>query len=331
VKSELYHKDARLLREDLAPNSIDGVVTDPPYGMGFIGLDWDKALPPKEVWAACYEVLKPGAYCLAFAHTRLDHHLKCDLEDAGFLIKDTLCWIYSSGFPNSPDMEKEMLKKGAPPEIAKQWKGWSKRLKTAWEPIVLAQKPTEGTYVENCLKYGLGPINIDGNRIPYASAADKESLASFEGFAGTDHGDIRYFSANEGGKKQVNIHPDGRWPANVMWFDKLDNDYDRYFIVPKPSPEERRKYDPQIQNEHSTVKPLNLMDRLISLFTPSPIVVGREVVVLDPFVGSGTTALACVRQNRIYMAYENWDVAYRIAKKRLRDNLYKDNQVDLCA
>lgn len=182
--------------------SVDAIVTDPPYGLGFMGKKWD-GLPPSLEWAeACYRILKPGGHIAAFGGTRTWHRLAVAIEDAGFEMRDSLAWLYGSGFPKSLDVGKAIDKlaggerevvglnpiahkqsgqKGtaahgdrgpnlyvtapATPEAA-QWDGWGTALKPAFEPIVLARKPlAEKTVARNVLAHGTGAINIDGCRI----------------------------------------------------------------------------------------------------------------------------------------------------------------------
>ncbi len=183
-----------------------------------------------------------------------------------------------------------------------------------WEPIVMAQKPLEGRYIDNILKYNVGGLNIDECRIPFKDAKDKKTLESFRHFAGKNYGDDRYFSANTGNKKQCNIHPDGRWPANLIWIDPLFVQYDHIFMVPKPSRREKGDY-----NKHDTVKPVELMERLIRLVTPRPSVVGEDVIVLDPFMGSGTTGVAAKNLERHFIGYENDEESFKVAKKRINE------------
>ncbi len=353
----IFHKDSKLLVDDLSANSVHSVITDPPYGMEFMGLDWDKVLPDRSIWKACFEVMCPGAFLLAFGHTRLYHRLGCDLEDEGFEIKDCLCWGYASGYPHSYNIskaidqkhgaEREVIGKRVHPTLrnapnvksnayhadtlisdeemeswditapatddAKKWDGWGTQLKTAWEPIVMAQKPLEGTYIENVLKYKVGGLNIDECRLPYKNEDDMKRLASFEHFAGKNYGDDKYFSANSGNKKQCNIHPLGRWPANLVWMEPMFAQYDHIFMIPKPSKKEKGQ-----KNTHETVKPIELMERLIRLVTPLPSVVGEDVLVLDPFMGSGTTGIAARNLGRKFYGYEKNKASYVIAKRRLQ-------------
>jgi site-specific DNA-methyltransferase (adenine-specific) len=194
----------------LEANSVDAIVTDPPYGLEFMGKAWDGFGTPlgfqtwSEQWAReAYRVLKPGGHLLAFGGTRMYHRLAAGIEDAGFEIRDTLMWLYGSGFPKSLDVSKAIDKAaGAEREVvgertfgktstgqasgwntnavaatgrqditapsteaAKKWQGWGTALKPAVEPIVLARKPLIGTVAENVLTHGTGALNIDASRI----------------------------------------------------------------------------------------------------------------------------------------------------------------------
>lgn len=364
----IYHKDSVTLLEDVSPRSVHAVITDPPYSMNLMGYDWDKTLPPQSIWEACYEVLRPGGFCLAFGHCRLYHQLGVQLENAGFTIKDCLCWGYASSFPHSYDIsksfdrdagaERKVIARRIHPTLknkpkvksnayhadslhsdetmeswditapetdeAKQWNGWGTVLKTAWEPIVLAQKPLDGTYIENIRKYKVGALNIDDCRIPYASEEDKKALESFINFAGQDHGDERYFSMNQGGKKQVNIHPDGRWPANLLWLDPMFANYDHIFMIPKPGTKEKGDY-----NKHDTVKPITLMERLIRLVSPKPSIIGEDVVIMDPFCGSGTTGVAARRLGRSFIGYEKDADSFLTAERRIEEASRRRKNFDL--
>lgn len=347
---KLYNKDSGSIPEDVQPNSIHGVITDPPYGMNLMNLEWDKVLPPLHIWEACFNALKPGGYLLAFGHTRLYHRLALQLEQAGFVIRDCLCWAYATGFPHSYSIDKAIDKHfGAKREVvgrretisshneaeswdvtapaseeAKIWEGYGTQLKPAWEPIVLAQKPLDGNYVENILKWKTGALNIDACRIPYESEEDKRSLESFLNFSGKNHGKAEFFSANVGGKKQVNVHPSGRWPANVMWLDPLYADYDRFFIIPKPDKSEKRSY-----NIHDTVKPVRLMEHLVKLISPAPAKLGEKVNILDPFMGSGSTGKACIKLGRNFIGYEidaeYFDIASRRLKEKKMVDIFEEN------
>lgn len=184
--------------------SVDAVVTDPPYGLSFMGKAWDYDVPTVEVWREMFRVLKPGGHLLAFAGTRTQHRMAVNIEDAGFEIRDMIAWVYGSGFPKSLDVSKAIDKAaGAEREVvgervltgygkanvtqgqqqrftttfpqtsdapatdaAKQWSGWGTALKPALEPITVARKPLIGTVAENVLTHGTGAINVDGCRVP---------------------------------------------------------------------------------------------------------------------------------------------------------------------
>lgn len=332
----IYHKDSTKLLEDVEPNSIHAVVTDPPYGLHLMGHGWDKVLPPQEIWDACFTALRPGGFILSFGHTRLYHRMALQLEDAGFTVKDCLCWGYATGNPRPHNADKAVDRfMGATVDLqqypyepvteeAKPWKGFANTLKTSWEPIVLAQKPLEGTMAENLVKWKVGALNIDDCRIPYASEDDRKALESFMHFSEGDYGKEGYFSANTGGKKMVNVHPDGRWPGNLLWLDPMFADYDHIFMVPKPTKGEKRQY-----NEHDTVKPIWLMRRLVKLVTPKPSMVGEKVFVLDPFMGSGTTGIACKYLKRKFVGYELDKSSFETAQKRLSEKVGKPGMVDI--
>src|SRR5699024_1893878 len=106
----IHHGDCIQVMNAMPANSIDAIVTDPPYGLGFMGRKWD-GLPPSLEWAeACYRVLKPGAHIVAFGGTRTWHRLAVAIEDAGFAMRDSLAWLYGSGFPKSHDVGKAIDK-----------------------------------------------------------------------------------------------------------------------------------------------------------------------------------------------------------------------------
>ena len=145
----------------LPDNSVDAIVTDPPYGLSFMGRKWDYDVPSVEVWAECLRVLKPGGHMLAFAGTRTQHRMAVRIEDAGFEIRDMIAWLYGSGFPKSRNIANDMHA-----DDAAAWTGWGTALKPALEPITLARKPLDGTVAGNVLAHGTGAINIDGCRVP---------------------------------------------------------------------------------------------------------------------------------------------------------------------
>ncbi|HPM52780.1 MAG TPA: site-specific DNA-methyltransferase [Rhodoglobus sp.] len=216
-------------------NFAHAVVTDPPYGLGFMGRDWDKALPDPRTWSECLRVLRPGGHLVAFGAPRLVHRLTCQIEDAGFEVRDQLLWVFGSGFPKSLDVSKaidaaagavrdctrpgEVKRDGygddwdtgssskrprfdapATPEAAR-WSGWGTALKPAYEPIVLARKPLDGTVAQTVQRWGTGAINVDGCRVE----TDESTIRP--------NGPIGYHAGGSGG---VGGSAAGRWPANLI-------------------------------------------------------------------------------------------------------------------
>ena len=108
----LHHGDCLEVLRGMPDNSVDSIVTDPPYGLSFMGKKWDYDVPSVDVWAECLRVLKPGGHLLAFAGTRTQHRMAVRIEDAGFEIRDMIAWVYGSGFPKSLDVSKAIDKRG---------------------------------------------------------------------------------------------------------------------------------------------------------------------------------------------------------------------------
>jgi hypothetical protein len=349
--------DCRELMRSLPENSVDAIVTDPPYELGFMGKSWDSAGVSFDAatWAEALRVLKPGGHLLAFGGSRTYHRIAVAIEDAGFEIRDTMMWLYGSGFPKSHDVSKAIDKAaGAEQEVvgkkvtgnartqvgwapgqtvvpvtapatdeAKRWEGWGTALKPAHEPIVVARKPLIGTVAANVLEFGTGAMNIDANRI----AADGES---FEGLRGRNNGFVarRLDETEEDYAERVNNNPStqvaiaklknlGRWPANVLFDEEAAKQLDastpaapsRFFYVAKTGTKERNAGT--AANTHPTVKPIALMRHLVRLVTPP------GGVVLDPFLGSGSTACAAVLEGFDYIGME-MDATYAdIAEARI--------------
>jgi len=380
--------------KELADDSIDSIVTDPPYELGFMGKSWDSTgiAFNVDIWQECIRVLKPGGHLLAFSGSRTYHRMAVAIEDAGFEIRDQIMWLYGSGFPKSLDISKAIEKSVG---ISKQWQGWGTALKPAHEPIVVARKPLIGTVAETVLKYGTGGINIDASRV------GSETITI------NGQGNDKLFHGNFSGKID-NTERTGRFPANVILthnhdcqeigitneaipINKLENwsgfgqekqpnytkeikstttttwsctpncpatqfpnsngaggsvpnvkvtgygngigngtntyipndrtNFDsgsgsaaRFFYCAKASKKERNAgLDglPTKQNFHPTVKPIELMKYLIKLVTPP------KGTVLDPFIGSGTTAVAAVLEGFEWKGCEMTDDYLPIIKARV--------------
>ena len=451
----------------MKPNSVDAIVTDPPYGLEFMGKEWDKlsddvvskswntkgrsmtAKPKrqpdspggrhatktsptpnprcrkcgrvihgtdtKKGFVVChckepeiympntyavkmqfwhtqwlteaYRVLKPGGSMLVMGGTRTFHRLACAIEDSGFIIKDTLMWLYGSGFPKAQDLGKMIKKKktGKVGVVPRGWLGFKVGgIKPAYEPIIWAVKPPEGSYVDNVLKWGVGAVNVDETRIEAPEGLTKGGCTKYGGIFGNDS----KVNNPEGNSK-------GRFPANVILDEEAGKLLDeqsgnhksgkvqnikeaykgesntgllrggsnfqnqhgdsggasRFFYCAKASRGERNaglegmeekdlhwssghKNPGSFQadgtkkkatNNHPTVKPIRLFEYLIKLVT-------REgQIILDPFIGSGTTAIAAHNVGRKCVGIEKEDEYLTIAKRRIDywENQPKQNSLNL--
>ena len=240
----LHHGDSLDVLRTLPGGSVDAVVTDPPYGLAFMGKRWDYDVPSVALWEQCLRVLKPGGHLLAFAGTRTQHRMAVRIEDAGFEIRDLIAWVYGSGFPKSMDVSKAMDRAaGAEREVvgtrvkagiggsqtfaqdawtqanrgpiqlditapatddAKRWEGWGTALKPAMEPITVARKPLVGTVAANVQRFGTGAINVDGCRV------DSEEVTGWGG-----RGSGGYSGGLDAGA-EIARPVVGRWPANLI-------------------------------------------------------------------------------------------------------------------
>ena len=380
--------------KELDDNSVDAIVTDPPYELGFMGKKWDASgiSYNVELWKECLRVLKAGGHLLAFGGTRTYHRMACAIEGAGFEIRDMLEWIYATGFPKSHNIgkavdklqgnERDIIgqkKTGADKPTGKgtlqlskktyknnkgesvfnvskgtsEWEGWGTALKPAHEPIVMARKPlSENTVAENVLKHGTGGINIDESRVdglPPSVPQPKFGVKEPE----------RYnFATGEGRTGEMsNPENKGKFPANLLVTDDaLGEEKSRYFDIdvwgekhgliqtPKASKKERNagceKLDKKrraglagsdrdgnlddvserwrtqpAQNNHPTVKPIKLMSWLVRLVSK------KDDTVLDPFMGSGTTGVACKQLDRNFIGIELNEEYIVIAEKRIAHQL----------
>ena len=238
----------------LPDNSIDSIVTDPPYGLSFMNKKWDYDVPSMEFWKEVYRVLKPGGHILSFGGTRTYHRMVVNIEDAGFEIRDQIQWLYGSGFPKSLNIGKAVdklegnerevvgeyiapdgkLRKGVKKDIMpnatewdnedriqtkgqSEWEGWGSALKPANEPICLARKPLiEKSIAENVLKWGTGGINIDGCRIGYVDDSDKKSAVPGGKVSYTNESWGQQAGLEKDLQDKREAHNEGRFPANLI-------------------------------------------------------------------------------------------------------------------
>ena len=270
--------DSKEVVPTLEPSSVHAVVTDPPYEIAFMGRAWDASgiAYDKQLWGAVMRALPPGGHILSFGATRTFHRMACAIEDVGMEIRDTVLWLYGSGFPKSHDVSKAIDEAaGAERKVigtdknrgvtravdgkkafgdyagqwditapataaAKAWAGWGTALKPAVEPAVLARKPLEGTVAENVLKHATGGINVDGCRVGVEGGTRKER-SDGDKVSTTSVGG---YLNNEAGELVPGM---GRWPANVMLDERAAEALDeqtkeqtsRFFYVAKASRTER--------------------------------------------------------------------------------------------
>lgn len=233
MSATIHEGDALAILRTLPSDHYHGSLTDPPYGLSFMGHAWDHGVPSAEVWAEVLRCLRPGAHLLAFGGTRTFHRLTCAIEDAGFEIRDCMMWLYGSGFPKSHDVSKaidkangdwrgkagavtsgnaamggpnyERTPKGEPVAAAAvQWSGHGTALKPAWEPIIVARKPLDGTVAENVQRWGCGGLAIDASRVGTGGQLHWSKPRDLGYSGGTDSDGVAVPS------------PLGRWPANVI-------------------------------------------------------------------------------------------------------------------
>lgn len=199
----LHRGDCLDVMRTMQDCSVDSIVTDPPYELGFMGKSWDGTgiAYSVEMWKEALRVLKPGAHLLAFSGSRTYHRMTCAIEDAGFEVRDQIMWVYGSGFPKSKNLDGD-------------WDGWGTALKPAHEPICVARKPLIGTVSENVLAHGTGALNIDGCRVGDSKEVPSSVSRASSGNSlfGSSDGSLRRETGLESGHNP-NI---GRWPANLI-------------------------------------------------------------------------------------------------------------------
>jgi DNA modification methylase len=383
-------------------NSVDSVVTDPPYELGFMGKAWDSTgiAYSVELWKECLRVLKPGGHLIAFSGSRTYHRMTVAIEDAGFDIRDQLLWLYGSGFPKSMDISKQIDKmEGAERELvtsnsglhknnvltdyshrnlktntpvttsntpvtalAKKWAGWGTSLKPAHEPMCLARKPFKGNTVSNVLKFGVGALNIAacrvGSEITKTMSSGNASSIYFNGAFS------KIARENPPGRFPANLIHDGSievlaiFPGDANYSDNsenidLEDSNARYFYCAKASKKDRdagldeftkvragsmsatldgsmltgsgNERETARANNHPTVKPVDLMRYLVRLVTP------KGGLVLDPFMGSGSTGKAAMLEGCRFTGIDLDENYIKISEARIVHALeeYENEQANI--
>lgn len=298
------------------------------------------------VFEEALRVAKPGAYLLAFGSPRTFHRLFCAIEDAGWVPRNTVMWVYGSGFPHGMDVGKA-FERACRDDLAERWDGWNTQIKPAWEPILMAQRPLDGTVVHNVETYGVGALNVDACRVPTephnpsrvgeASSETRYSDRGATNFAmkpGPRGGDPRgRFPANlvhDGSQEVLARFPESdgqianrgamsKSSVNCYGDYGTDSAFDkrgdtgsaaRFFYCAKASKRDRNRGD--VTNDHPTCKPNALMRWLVRLVCP------KGGLVLDPFMGSGSTGVACMDEGMDFVGID-MDAHYcEIAEARIR-------------
>lgn len=293
--------DTLELLPQIEDNSIDVVLTDPPYFLDKLDNNWNykevsnqnnqytiKSLPAgmkfdREqgkrfyVWyldisKEIFRILKPGGFFFSFSSPRLYHRMASAIDDAGFEIRDTFMWLYTQNQAKAMGVDhfikKMNIDEKAKEKIKEKLNGWkTPQIKSCFEPIAMAQKPTDQTYLNNMLKHEVGMFNTN-----------------------------------------VKIG-DNMYPANVFTIDSINELIDRTFLLPKPTKKEKGEY-----NDHKTVKPLAICEYLIKLSAFS-----KNAVVLDPFIGSGTTAIAAKKLGKNYIGIDANKKYVKISERRIKE------------
>ena len=339
---DLRHGDCLDVLRTIDSNTIDAIVTDPPYGLSFMGKRWDYDVPSVEIWTECLRVLKPGGHLLAFAGTRTQHRMAVRIEDAGFEIRDMIAWVYGSGFPKSLDVSKAIDKAaGAEREVVGQrvYGDGHVQNSTKLAPPIGTFQRTQDERTETApatpeaqqwsgwgtaLKPALEPITVA--RKPLAGTVAATVLEHGTGAINVDgcrvgtEATITVRNGNSGAHGRYGKdnrvfsrkNPPGRWPANLIHDGseepaELLGTAARFFYCAKASRSDRGD-----GNGHPTVKPTELMRYLCRLVTPP------GGTVLDPFMGSGSTGKAAALEGFHFLGIEREAQYLDTARARIR-------------
>jgi len=335
---KLINEDCIKAMETMPENFVDSIITDPPYELGFMGKSWDSSGIAFNVgvWKEALRVLKPGGHLIAFSGSRTYHRMAVAIEDAGFQIRDQIMWIYGSGFPKSHNLQGD-------------WEGWGTALKPAHEPIVLARKPLIGTVLNNVTQYKTGALNIESSRIGTGTGEIKQVTRQ-----NIKNGN--YNNRQNPEKITYNVIDQGRWPANLIhdgndevlrYFagsasffycakaSEIDRDEGLENFIKKEIGDKgnglgrkcsicnastlegcecpnRTFVNPIKPNYHPTVKPTDLMRYLCKMVTPP------KGIILDPFMGSGSTGKAAILDGFDFIGIEQSEEYVKISEERIK-------------
>jgi site-specific DNA-methyltransferase (adenine-specific) len=289
--------------ETLDDNSIDLIVTDPPYFIDKLDNNWNskkitnrkhnshiKHLPKGmkfdkkqvknlydfylNISKLLFQKLKPGGYYLSFSSPRLYHAIAMACEIAGFEVRDMINWVYTKSMPKGMSVSHVIRKMkdmsdDDKEKLIEEYKNFkTPMIKSCFEPICVCMKPISTTFIKNELNFKTGLIDFSN---------------------------------------KVGINSN-RVIANIITTEKFNDIYDKNFLVKKPNKKEKKSY-----NTHVTVKPIELMEHLIKIFSK------KGALVIDPFLGSGTTAIACKNTGRKCIGIELNKEYFEISKKRLNE------------
>ena len=300
--------DSLEILSTIKDNSIDVVLTDPPYFLDKLDNNWEykkventknqhtiKSLPAgmkfdrKQgqefykwyliVSQQIYRILKPGGFFFSFSSPRLYHRMASAVDDAGLEIRDCFLWLYTQNQAKAMSInhfiDKMKISEKEKNRLKKKFEGWkTPQLKSCFEPIVMSQKPADGTYLNNMIKNDVGLMNTN-----------------------------------------IKVG-DNMFPSNVLTIDNINEIIDKAFLVGKPTKKEKGDF-----NNHKTVKPIEICKHIIKLTA-----FYKNAVILDPFVGSGTTAVATKKLGLNYIGIDANPEYVKIAEKRLKE---LDRKIDL--
>lgn len=277
--------DCKQVLSSYEENFFHSCISDPPYGMGMD--HWDHSVPSVDIWREVFRTLRPGAFCLAFCSPELYHRLACNVEDAGFNIKDQIMWMTTTKMPKF------------------------NRLKPAHEPIVVAQKPYKGSLQSNFEQWGCGLIDTENTRVPWDKKPPTGWVA--QGAKRRTFGKDGKTTGTQEEFGTVDANPAGRYPSNIIG--EIQSEHQKYFYAPRATRKEKGA-----DNDHPTVKPVSLMEYLIKIYCPP------NGTVLDPFCGSGTTGVAAIRQSREFIGIDLSQHYVDIAMKRCEETVAEESE-----